>query len=189
LLTAATAYARFWPVSVPDRDTVRRLDALVREHQSALHAFALKLCGDPSDARDLVQDTFERALRADATQQPRSNQRAWLFTVLHHLFVDRYRRRAREPRLASIDDVDVASVEPPPPPPWAEVTLEQLQAALDELDPEFREVYRMHALEGLGYAEIAARMGAPISTVGTRIMRARRKLRLILSSAVPRGDA
>jgi RNA polymerase sigma-70 factor (ECF subfamily) len=188
LLTAATACDSFWPVSVPDRDTLRRLDALVREHQSALHAFALKLCGDANDARDLVQDTFERALRADATQAPRSNDRAWLFTVLHHLFIDRYRRRAREPRLASLDDVDVAAAEPVAPPAWADVTLEQVQAAMAELDPEFRDVYRMHALEGLGYADIAARLGAPVSTVGTRIMRARRKLRAILSSRVRGGD-
>jgi RNA polymerase sigma-70 factor (ECF subfamily) len=186
-LTTATAYASVSWVSVPDPEVTRRLDALVREHQSALYAFAVKLCGDPSDARDLVQDTFERAVRADA--QARGNDRAWLFTVLHHLFVDRYRRRRREPRLASLEDHDIASSEPTPVPLWAQVTLEQLQQALDELDPEFREVYRMHALEGVGYAEIAARLGTPVSTVGTRILRARRKLKAILSAQLPKGDA
>jgi RNA polymerase sigma-70 factor (ECF subfamily) len=186
-LIVALVCASVWPVSVPDPDVTRRLDALVREHQSALYAFAVKLCGDPSDARDLVQDTFERALRADASA--RSNDRAWLFTVLHHLFVDRYRRKAREPRLASIDEVDIAAHEPTPLPLWANVTLEQLRAALDELEPEFREVYRLHALDGLGYAEIAARLSTPISTVGTRIMRARRKLKALLSAQLPKGDA
>jgi RNA polymerase sigma-70 factor (ECF subfamily) len=180
-------YASVWPVSVPDPHLTRRLDGLVREHQSALYAFALKLCGDASDARDLVQDTFERALRADA--EGRTNDRAWLFTVLHNLFIDRYRRRTREPRLASIDEVDIAASEPTPLPLWAGVTLEQLQAALGQLDPEFREVYRMHALDGLGYAEIAARLHTPISTVGTRIMRARRKLKALLLAQLPAGDA
>jgi RNA polymerase sigma-70 factor (ECF subfamily) len=188
-LTAQVAYASFWPVSVPDREASRRLDALAREHSPALTAFALKLCGDPSDARDLVQDTFERALRAGASQQPRTNERAWLFTILHHLFIDRYRRQARGPRHTSIDDVDIAAVEPAAPPAWARVSVEEVKAALEELDPDFREVYRMHAIDGLGYAEIAERLGAPVSTVGTRIMRARRKLRALLMKQSPEGDA
>jgi RNA polymerase sigma-70 factor (ECF subfamily) len=176
-------------VSLPDREASRRLDALAREHSPALTAFAIKLCGDSNEARDLVQDTFERALRAGAAQQPRTNERAWLFTILHHLFVDRYRRQTRGPRHTSIDDVDVAAVEPPPPPAWASVSVDEVKAALEQLDPDFREVYRMHAIDGLGYAEIAARLGAPVSTVGTRIMRARRKLRALLVQQAPEGDS
>lgn len=185
-MTAAVAYAYLPTVSVPDREASRRLDVLAREHTPALTAFAIKLCGDPSDARDLVQDTFERALRASASQTPRANERAWLFTILHHLFIDRYRRQARGPRHTSIDDVDVAAPEAdaPPPPAWTRVSIDEVRAALEELDPEFREVYRMHAIEGLGYAEIAARLNTPVSTVGTRIMRARRKLKAILSAKV-----
>jgi RNA polymerase sigma-70 factor (ECF subfamily) len=170
-------------VSVPDREGSRRLDALVREHQPALYAFALKLCGRPEDAHDLVQDTFERALRAEASGTAAS-QRAWLFTVLHHLFIDRYRRRVRAPQLSSLDDVDVAAGEPEPPPAWTALGVDEVRAAMEELDPEFRESYRLHALDGLGYAEIAARLGLPVSTVGTRIMRARRKLRAILQARV-----
>jgi RNA polymerase sigma-70 factor, ECF subfamily len=161
------------------------MDALVREHQPALYAFALKLCGQPQDANDLVQDTFEKALRADAGGIERGNDRAWLFTVLHHLFIDRYRRRARGPQHANIDDVDVAAKEPEAPPAWTALSVDEVRAAMDELDPDFREAYRMHALDGLGYAEIAARLGLPVSTVGTRIMRARRKLRAILQARAP----
>ena len=187
LLTVAVAYDSVWRVSVPDREGARRLDALVRQHQAALQAFALKLCGNASDAHDLCQDTFERALRSEGTA--RSNDRAWLFTVLHHLFIDRYRRRTREPRLAELDTVDVAAAEPTPPPAWTSLSVDEVRAALDELDAEFRDVYRMHALEGLGYAEIAARLGVPVSTVGTRIMRARRKLRAILQARTTEVDA
>jgi len=105
-------------VSVPDREGAQRLDALVRAHQSALYAFALNLCGQPSDAHDLVQDTFERALRAEsAGAAAPQNDRAWLLTVLHHLFIDLCRRHTRGPQLASLDGVDVAAVEPPAPPP------------------------------------------------------------------------
>src|SRR5207248_497194 len=144
-------------------------------HQPALFAFALKLCGQAQDAHDLVQDTFEKALRAAAAGSgERGNDRAWLFTVLHHLFIDRYRRRARGPQHANIDDVDVAAKEPEPPPAWTALGVDEVRAALGELDVEFRDCYRLHALEGLGYAEIAARLGVPVSTVGTRIMRARK---------------
>jgi RNA polymerase sigma-70 factor, ECF subfamily len=160
------------------------IDALVREHQPALFAFALKLCGRPEDAHDLVQDVFEKALRAEAAAGggPRGNDRAWLFTVLHHLFIDRYRKRARGPQHASIDDVDVAAREPEPPPAWTALGVDEVRAALGELDDEFRECYRLHALDGLGYAQIAAKLGLPVSTVGTRIMRARKKLRAILQA-------
>jgi RNA polymerase sigma-70 factor (ECF subfamily) len=171
------------PVSVPERDAARQLDALVRAHQGALLAFALKLCRQPQDAHDLVQDTFERALRAWAgAQPPPTNERAWLCMVLHNLFIDRCRRAARAPHAASIDEVEVPARDPEPPPAWSTLSVEQVRAALDQVDPELRECYRLHELEGLGYAEIAARLGTPVSTVGTRIMRARRKLRALLQA-------
>lgn len=167
----------FFGVAVAERT----IDAWAREHRPALYAFALKLCGRPDEANDLVQDTFERALRAEA---PPQSARAWLFSVLHHLFIDRYRKRVRGPQHANIDDVDVAARDPEPPPAWTALSVEEVRAALDRLDVEFREAYRLHALDGLGYAEIAARLGVPVSTVGTRIMRARRKLRALLQAAV-----
>ncbi len=188
MLTPATAYDSVWLLSVPDRDASRRLDALVREHQDALYAFALKLCGEANDARDLVQDVYERVLRADQSQ-PRENERAWMFTVLHHLFVDRYRKKARGPRHSSLDDVEVAAVEPTPPPAWVNLTVDQVRVALRSLEPEFAQVYELHALQGLGYGAIAERLGLPSSTVGTRIMRARKKLRALLAAQVSGGDA
>jgi len=188
VLTSATAYDSVWPLSVPDRDAHRRLDALVREHQEALYAFALKLSGEPSEANDLVQDVFERLLRADSAE-PRGNERAWMFTVLHHLFVDRYRKRARGPRHSSLDDVDVAAETPVAPPAWVNLGVDQVRVALRSLEPEFAEVYELHALQGLGYGAIAERLGLPANTVGTRIMRARKKLRAILAAQVTAGDA
>ena len=59
---------------------------LAREHRDALYAFALTLCGEPAEASDLVQDTFERALRRLDSLRPETNARAWLCTILHHLF-------------------------------------------------------------------------------------------------------
>ena len=176
-------------MSVPERRAHHRLEALARDHQAALLGLAYKLCGQADDARDLVQDTFERALRAEAAGRAPDHERAWLFAVLHNLFIDRCRKRARSPQLAQLEDVEVAAREPEPPPSWSALSIDQVRAALDELDPEFRAVYRMHAFDGLGYAEIATRLGVPVSTVGTRIMRARRRLRAILQAraAAERG--
>jgi RNA polymerase sigma-70 factor, ECF subfamily len=175
--TSGRAYVYINDVSLPERN----VDAWVREHQAALFAFALKLCGRKEDAHDLVQDTFERALRAEVAPE---SARAWLFSVLHHLFVDRCRKQQRAPHHTSIDLVDVVAHEPEAAPAWTALSEDQVRAAVDQLDPEFREVYRLHALDGLGYAEIGKRLGVPTSTVGTRIMRARRKLKAILEAAV-----
>jgi RNA polymerase sigma-70 factor (ECF subfamily) len=179
------------PVSVADvaelgevRDSRAAFDALVRAHEPALQAFAMRLCGASADARDLVQDTHERALRRFDTFAPGTNARAWLFTILHRAFIDRCRRRAVERRVDSIDEVDVPAPEASEPPPWANVSSEQLTRAVAALEDDFRSVYLMHARESLSYKEISERLGIPSSTVGTRLARARQKLRALLEAAV-----
>ena len=157
---------------------------LAREHEPALRAFAMRLCRVDADARDLVQDTLERAMKSFASFAPSTNARAWLFKILHHAFIDRCRRRATEPCGPSIDDVQVAAAPPSEPPEWTRVTAEQLAAAVDALDHDFRVVYRMHAVEGLAYQEISSRLGIPTNTVGTRLARARQKLRAALERAM-----
>src|SRR5262245_19741588 len=91
---------------------------LVRDHRPALEAFALKLSGSAPDAHDLVQDTFERALRNLGSLQPGTNERAWLFTILHNLFIDRCRRGRRDPAAANVAELEVPASEPEPPPRW-----------------------------------------------------------------------
>lgn len=127
-----------------------------------------------------MQDTLERALRRFDALKPDSNVRAWLFTILHNAFIDRCRKDGGEPRGTPIDEVDIAAPDPAPPPAWTAVTAEQLGAAIGELEEEFRVVYRMHALDGRSYQEISAALDIPQNTVGTRLARARRKLRTIL---------
>ena len=157
--------------------------ALVREHESALRATALRLCRDPAEASDLVQDTFERALRSRDRLRPGSNLRAWLLTILRNLFIDKCRRGAREPRselkLELIDSA-FALPEAEPEPRWACITESHLREAVDKLSAEFRSVYLMQALEGRSYAEISAALGIPGATIGTRLIRARRKLKALL---------
>jgi RNA polymerase sigma-70 factor (ECF subfamily) len=187
-LTVGRAPCQRSPVPVREReDARRRFEEFARNHQAALEAFAGKLCGHPADARDLVQDTFERALRGFDSLADGTHERAWLFTILHHLFIDRCRRRTREPAMQTLDPEapELAQPDPEPEPQsapaWTQLSLQDVRAALAELDEGFRTVYQLHAIEGHGYSVIAERLGIPVNTVGTRLARARKKLRAILA--------
>jgi RNA polymerase sigma-70 factor (ECF subfamily) len=147
------------------------------DYESALYARAMRLVRSHSDASDLVQDTYERALRGQAGFQPGTNLRQWMMTIMYNLFLDRCRRQSREPRAVGLDDHEVASPEPEAPEPWESITADQVNAALAGLETPFREVYQLRLAENCSYDEIATRLTIPRSTVGTRLMRARHKLR------------
>jgi RNA polymerase sigma-70 factor (ECF subfamily) len=147
------------------------------QYEGVLYARAMRLVRSRADALDLVQDTYERALRGKATFEPGTNLRHWLMTILYNLFLDRCRRQAREPRAYCLDEHEVASPEPYAPEPWETITQEQVSAALADLEHPFREVYELRLLHNASYDEIADRLTIPRSTVGTRLMRARHKLR------------
>ena len=163
-----------------------RFEAFAAEHEPQLRAVALRLTGNAADAADLVQDCFERAFRNYDKLEPGTNPRAWVVTILHNMFIDRCRRGRREPLRVAVEDVALAAPEPAndPDPVWATLTAEDLRGALAQLDADFRDVYRMHALENRSYKEIATALGIPSATVGTRLSRARDKLRRLLA----RGD-
>ncbi len=148
----------------------------VREHEPVLMGIARRLCGNEADAADLVHDTYERALRAWDRYSDRGNPRSWMVAILNNLFIDRCRKHRRTPRTEAIEDVEVASPEPVAPPAWAHVTDAQLTAALATLGEDFRQVYLLHA-QGKSYDEIAAQLGIAKPTVGTRLIRARNKLK------------
>jgi RNA polymerase sigma-70 factor (ECF subfamily) len=157
---------------------------MAAEFESVLYARALRLLRSPQDAWDLVQDTFEHALRGYARFQPGTNLRVWLMTIMHHLFIDRCRRKAREPNAACIEDHEIPSPEPTPQHPWEAITDEQIASALEDLESPFREVYQLRLFDRCSYDEIAERLTIPRSTVGTRLMRARQKLKKTLLDRV-----
>ncbi|PTL81450.1 RNA polymerase sigma factor [Vitiosangium sp. GDMCC 1.1324] len=165
---------------------------MARQHEAALRTTALRLCGNATDAHDLVQDTYERGLRNLAHFRPGSDVRAWLLTILKNRFFDRYRTRTHErysdtpvEELADRIAAPAADVAPD----WASISPEQLLAALEKLPEEFRVTYRLHDIEGRSYNEIAEQLGIPKATVGTRLVRARRKLRELLSPTPQETEA
>jgi RNA polymerase sigma-70 factor (ECF subfamily) len=159
-------------------------EQMVPDFESALYARAMRLVRSRSDAWDLVQDTYERALRGRASFQPGTNLRLWLMTIMYNLFLDRCRKQAREPRLSLVEEEDLPSPEPEAPAAWEAITSQQISDALADLERPFREVYELRLVENCSYDEIADRLTIPRSTVGTRLMRARTKLRRTLLKQV-----
>jgi RNA polymerase sigma-70 factor (ECF subfamily) len=161
------------------------LDPKLREAVVALRpvllVLARRMCASEADAADVVQDTIESALMAGDRLQAVENLQAWLVTILHRRMIDLFRRRERE-QLGDPPEEPAVTQELPlvDAPRWASIDVEQLRAAVDRLDPEFRRAFVLHAFERRSYKEIAIALGIPSNTVGTRLLRARRKLRAML---------
>lgn len=159
----------------------RKLQAALREHRASLCRAARALCGNQADADDLVHDVYERALRSAVRSAAHQNLRAYLHSILRNLFIDRCRRARTRPRPMSLDDAEfTAPVAEEPGAAWQDLTAQQVSEALAELPLEFRIVFELHVFEHLRYGEIARRLDLAPATVGTRLLRARLRLRAIL---------
>jgi RNA polymerase sigma-70 factor (ECF subfamily) len=150
-------------------------------HFDAMYAFAMKLSGSRDDAEDLVSETVLRALEKWRQYEPDTNQRAWLFTILYHVFVSRKRRiERREVHPSDQNDgwsaFDVVGTSDPEGEFFASIVDETVTAAIDELPDEYREAVILSDLHDLRYAEIAGILGVPEGTVKSRLFRARRIL-------------
>ena len=157
-------------------------DDVVKAHARALFSRACRLTRERSDAADLVQDTFERALTHRPADLPSHKVRGWLFIIMQNLHLDRCRSATRHKRVALTDDVVsvVPNEEQVALPSWQTIDVTEVRACLDKLDPHLREPYVLQTEQGLSLAVIAARLGVPVATAGSRVFRARRKLRALL---------
>jgi RNA polymerase sigma-70 factor (ECF subfamily) len=144
-------------------------------HIPDLRRYARSLTGDAWAADDLVQDTLERACERWQLWSAGSDLRAWLFTLMHNLFVDGARRAVRQ-QVANRVDVDEVAHELVAPGSLAEQAMD-LQRCLLRLPPEQREVLLLVSLQDLGYEEAARITGVPSGTVMSRLSRARARLR------------
>jgi RNA polymerase sigma-70 factor, ECF subfamily len=157
-----------------------RLESDLVEYEDTLLKIARGLTGNDAHARDLVQDTFLRAIEKKSSFRPGTMLRAWLVAILNHRFVDLCRRDKARGVHQPVEGLNLEQSVPEPPPRWAAIDGETLRRTAEKLPPELRELYRLNAFEGLSYAEVAARLGIPQNTVGTRLFRARKQLRELL---------
>jgi len=147
-----------------------------------LRRYARALAGDRVAADDLVQDTLERAWSKFHLYRRGTDLRAWLFTVMHNVYVNQ--RRAARP-VAQLDDEMVELAQPSRE--TEQLVLRDLDLAIRRLPPEQREVLLLVALEDMSYDATASTLGIPIGTVMSRLARAREKLRAMLSGLPPGG--
>ncbi|MBI3288474.1 MAG: RNA polymerase sigma factor [Elusimicrobia bacterium] len=163
-------------------------NALIDAHANKAYSFALGLCGNEEDAKELVQDAFAKAMgkidRHDETQ----TFEVWFLTVLKHLYIDgtrRYERRYGEPLDAVIGPggLTVADTVADRGEESILARLEREEAArlvrraLRGLTPDARAVLLMIDLDGRTYEETAKVMDCPLNTIRSRIIRARTALR------------
>ncbi|SFB51671.1 RNA polymerase, sigma 29 subunit, SigE [Amycolatopsis marina] len=156
-------------------------DEVVREHADRVYRLAYRLSGNTHDAEDLTQETFIRVFRSLASYKPGTFE-GWLHRITTNLFLDMARRRSRVRMEGLPEDTDrIIGDDPSPEQVYSETHLDpDLQAALDELPPEFRAAVVLCDVEGLSYEEIGATLGVKLGTVRSRIHRGRQALRASL---------
>jgi len=162
-------------------------DAIGVEYLDGLYSYAFVLCRNHADAEDLVQQTYVRAMQAMGRLRVDGNTKSWFFTILRNIWVKQLRKRQSSPRLFETDmDNSFANEMAGPSKSSHDLYVtntgrEQVQAAIQELPVDFREVIVLRECEELSYQEIASIVGCPAETVKSRLGRARATLRTVLS--------
>ena len=151
---------------------------LVENEIPRLRRYARALTRDGNRADDLVQDTLVRGIAKAHLWQPGTDIRAWLFTIMHHQYVNTVRREARE--RATVDIEHVSPTLAATTDPTARRQLIELDRALARLPGEQREVVLLVGLEGMAYESVAQIIDVPVGTVRSRLSRGRERLRELM---------
>jgi RNA polymerase sigma-70 factor (ECF subfamily) len=147
----------------------------VTAHIPRLRRYARALVGDRYQADDLVQDTLERALAKFHLWRHGSDLRAWLFTIMHNVFINQLKSR----REYVLDEGLEAGLEAAPQVDMLEIR--DLDKSLRLLTHEQREVVLLVGLEQFSYEEASKALDIPVGTVMSRLSRGRERLRAVMS--------
>ena len=157
-----------------------------------LYGAALRWTRNPSDAEDLVQETFAKAFVAWGKFEQGTNLKAWLFRIMTNTHINLYNKRNKDQAKTALDDLEdwqigsgesITSISTRSAEAEALDNLPSgvIKEALDQIPDEFRMVVYYAVVEGLPYAEIADVMGTPVGTVMSRLHRGKKLLKTLLS--------
>jgi RNA polymerase sigma-70 factor (ECF subfamily) len=165
-------------------------------HLDALYRNAMRLTGNANDAEDLLQDTYLRAYRFFYQYQPGTNAKAWLFRIMNTVFLNEYRRKARQGETVSYDGLedfylynrlvedfsgnDRPETDNPEKLVLEKLDIETIERAIAALPVEFRDTVALATLEEMSYQEIADALSIPVGTVRSRLSRGRKLLQKAL---------
>jgi len=166
-----------------DRDKTQEFEHLAMPLFVPLYNLAHWLTQDRSEAEDLVQETYAKALKGFDSFRPGTNFRAWIYRILRNTFLT---SRTGLKTAVSLDDDDNLQTVAPATQQTPESLLlaradhDAIQRALSELPVTYREVILLCDVEEMSYREIADALAIPIGTVMSRLARARKAMRQLL---------
>ncbi|MEN2743561.1 sigma-70 family RNA polymerase sigma factor [Sinomonas halotolerans] len=178
-----------------------RFERDAMQYVDQLYSAAMRMARNPSDAEDLVQESYAKAFAAFHQYRPGTNLKAWLYRILTNTYINLYRKRQREPQQAATDTVEdwqLARAESHTSSGLRSAEAEALdrlpdsdvKEALASIPEEFRLAVYFADVEGFAYKEISEIMNTPIGTVMSRLHRGRKMLRDRLAGyAADRGFA
>ena len=170
----------------PEGEQDRRISEVVRRERARLFNFIRKRVADEGDAEDILQDVFYELIEAYRLMRPVEQAGAWLYQVARNRIIDRFRKQRPEPLRAQSEDTGgledlLPSDDAGPDAQYARsVLMEELEAALDELPREQRDVSIAHEIDGRSFKDIARETGLNVNTLLSRkryaVLHLRRRL-------------
>jgi RNA polymerase sigma factor (sigma-70 family) len=192
-MTQSTSHAATGPAAPSGQSQhsdVPTWDEVVELHSARVYRLAYRLTGNRQDAEDLTQEVFVRVFRSLSSYQPGTFE-GWLHRITTNLFLDHARRKQRIRFDSLPDDVGdkLPGLLPSPAAGFDDHSFDaDIEAALHELQPDFRVAVVLCDVEGLTYEEIAAVLDVKIGTVRSRIHRGRSMLRKALAHRAPTAN-
>jgi len=180
------------------RDTETQQQRIARFERDAmvyldqLYGAALRMTRNPSDAEDIVQETYVKAFSSFKQFKPGTNLKAWLYRILTNTYINSYRKAQRQPQTSGGEEVedwqlaraashDSSGLQSAEMAALDSIPDQAVTDALNSLSDDFRQAVLLADVDGFSYKEIAEIMGTPIGTVMSRLNRGRAQLREALA--------